>query len=721
MSSLREVEGIKPILFLPRENLAEDVLIPCLKRARVFDCMMGFFTSESLAQLAPGLSSYITASNKPMRLIISPFLSEQDREAIESGLKTRKEVIEERLCSYLLTEDALTKHTLRCLSYLIRKQRLIIQIALLKGAIFHPKVWLMSDDTDQVAVHGSGNMTSGGIVRNFEQITVSMSWLDSTQRYIIDKLRNQFNTLWDGKEESCLIFDLPTAVAQQMLKGYNVESPPTEEECLRILRESRPLRGKQEAAEEDSEILKKRAFAIPAGLNYREGPYEHQGRAVEAWCRAGFKGILEMATGSGKTIAAMIGAHRLYQERGQLLIVVAAPYLPLVAQWSREIKHFGIEPVNLALATGASGRGAMVAKVARRLRMGLTSVEALVVTHDTICNPEFIKQIGKIQVPRLFVADEVHNLGREQFIRQRPEMFEFRLGLSATPQRQYDLEGTQQLVEYFGGVVFLFPLKEAIGRCLVPYDYFVHKVQMTQDELGEWAELTEKIRKEAWRIEQGEETEYIQKLLRDRRLIVESAHNKLKELSRLLDREKGEELRHVLIYATDKNPEQLREVNRLLQKRGVVFHQLTHEETAKRDVTERIIASFQRGEIQVLTAKRVLDEGVDIPQISKAYILASTTVERQWVQRRGRLLRTCEALNKRYSTIHDFLVCPPTLHGIADSDIRKIMRSELQRIKEFARLSRNAGSSDGALATIDPIVQRYFEGKGSSSYATQHG
>jgi len=195
-------------------------------------------------------------------------------------------------------------------------------------------------------------------------------------------------------------------------------------------------------------------------------------------------------------------------------------------------------------------------------------------------------------------------------------------------------------------------------------------------------------------------------LLQRRRLILESAEAKLEMLYRLLSASGFESLRYTLIYATDKDPKQLQAVNQILREAGVRFHELTAEETSSRDLTERILQAFQRGDLQVLTAKRVLDEGVNIPQISRAYILASTTVERQWTQRRGRLLRKCIAINKRSSTIYDFFVVPP--RSEMDEDTKTIVKSELRRIREFAGLSTNFGSPDGALSVIAPIVRRFF-------------
>jgi superfamily II DNA or RNA helicase len=167
-------------------------------------------------------------------------------------------------------------------------------------------------------------------------------------------------------------------------------------------------------------------------------------------------------------------------------------------------------------------------------------------------------------------------------------------------------------------------------------------------------------------------------------------------------------LRNTLVYTSDKGPEQLEAVNRLLGQKSILYHQLTAEETADREQTKRIIRSFQDGEIQVLTAKRVLDEGVNIPQICKAFILASTTVERQWIQRRGRLLRTCSAIGKTHSVIHDLLALPPGMEDGLDPDARALVRSELRRAQEFARLARNAGRADGPLAMIDKMVDAVY-------------
>lgn len=703
---LRSLEGVRPLYMLPADPLAEEVLIPGFRAAGKVDCMVGFFSSEVLGSLAPGLATYIGGSQHSFRLIVSPLLRAEDQAAIEDGLKTAEDVADTVLEELIVTEDLLQRHTLKCLSWLLREGRIEIKVALMKEALFHPKVWLFEDDGEAIAAHGSSNVTYAGIRKNIEQIAISRSWQDPNQRYITDKLRYEFERLWDNKDDGCLVIGLPEAVRQRLLRTYSSAAPPTEDELRALYRQAAGIADEPQEAEPAA--LPVTGFAIPDWLRYEDGPFEHQGKAVAAWCDAEYRGVLEMATGSGKTITAMISAHRLYERHKPLLIVVAAPYVPLIQQWCDEITPFGLTPVNLTTAGSAAKRASELQKVKRRLRTGLSDVEAVVVSHDTLCTPEFLGAIETFDCARLLVADEAHNLGRPSFISDPPAFFEYRLGLSATPIRQYDEEGTDALFDFFGPVAFRFTLEEAIGRCLVEYDYYVHPVYLTDSEMDEWFALTAAIKQNAWRSEGGKPDEFLSKLLRDRRALLETASGKVATLTSLLEAEDKETLRHTLVYTSDKGPDQLDKVNRLLRDRNILFHQLTAEETASRDRTKRIIRSFQDGEIQVLTAKRVLDEGVNIPQICKAFILASTTVERQWVQRRGRLLRTCNAIGKSYSVIHDLVALPLGMEDRLDPDARALVRSELRRAQEFARLARNAGRPDGPLATIHSMVDAAY-------------
>ncbi len=704
--TLRSVPNIRPLYMLPDDPVTEEVLIPCFQAAAQVDCMMGFFSSEVLVSLAPGLATFINCSQESFRLIISPLLRAEDKEAMEKGIASPEDITSTILKDIIITEDLVEQHTLKCLSWLLRSGRLEIKIALMKDALFHPKVWLFRGNSDVIAAHGSSNMTDAGIRRNIEQISISKSWADPTQHYITEKFCGQFKQLWENEDDSCTVIALPQAIRDSLLQTYRSDTPPTET-AFQILYCRATGTINESLASYESLELPRVLFTIPPELRFEDGPFEHQGRAVNAWCEASYRGVLEMATGSGKTITAMICAHRLYEVQKPLLIVVAAPYVPLIQQWCDEILPFGLRAVNLTEFNGASGRARELNKIKRRFRAGTSDVETVVVSHRTLCNSGFKAEIEKFNCATLLIADEVHNLGSEGFITDLPSFFDYRLGLSATPVRQYDEQGTETLLLFFGPVVFQFTLQEAIGRCLVEYDYYVHPVELTQDEMDKWYELTEKIKTNAWQSEHEEPDEYLTKLLRDRRAILETAENKIAALEAVLMGEDFRKLRHTLIYASDKSPQQLDAVNALLKTQGVLFHQLTYEETANRNKTKQIIRSFQEGTLGVLTAKRVLDEGVNIPQIERAFILASTTVERQWVQRRGRLLRTCRETSKTHSEIHDFIALPPYRNNIG-GDGRNLIQSELSRVREFANLARNAGRADGPLNLIDNLVKTLY-------------
>jgi superfamily II DNA or RNA helicase len=693
-----KLEACPAVFILPRNDFLA-ALVPSIAASSTFDCMMGYFASSSLAQIAPGLATFLRSGSGTLRLIVSPVITQEDQAALARGL-SGEDLALRAFADGLPDADDLTKQTLDCLAWLVREGRLDMRFAFLRNGIFHPKVWLMNVSGHRVAFHGSSNMTGRGLSRNREQIAISRAWMDSVQEDAERRVREEFNLLWDDDDDEVTIVKLPKAVEQRLLSEFGKGSPPTEADTEQLWRRARGTRKRVESEHSEARVTSPpQGFAPPIWLNNRSGAFAHQGRAIDAWLAANGRGILAMATGSGKTLTSLAACHELHKSAGPLLLVIGAPYVPLIMQWCDEVRLFGIEPRNMTAAGGPKGRKADIAEAARNLSLGLTQAEALVVSHDTLTDADFCPQLAGLKAKRVLIADEMHNLGSPTFLSSPPEFFEYRLGLSATPIRQYDPEGTDRLFDFFGPPCFEFTLEEAIGVCLVPYDYYVHPVSLTADEMELFRELTEKIRNLAWQLERGEPNPHLDNLLRQRRLIVETAGGKITKLAQLIDAEGAKRLRYELIYATDKAPAQLQQVNDMLRERGVLYHQLTAEETCDKAGTSRLLKSFQDGDLQVLTAKRVLDEGVNVPQIERAFILASTTVERQWVQRRGRILRRCDAIGKDHGVIHDFVAMPPP-DLVIDPDAKTLVKGELKRVEEFARLARNYGAKDGPLAVL---------------------
>ena len=300
--TLRTIPDIRPLYILPKDSLTDDVLIPCFQSAAYVDCMMGFFSSEILVSIAPGLATFINCSDESLRLIISPLLRTEDKEAIEDGIVSPEDIITTALEDFVVTENSIAQHTLKCLSWLLRHGRVEIKIAMMKDALFHPKVWLFREDDDVIAAHGSSNMTYAGIQKNIEQISISKSWEEYTQHYTTERLCEQFREFWADENEACTIVSMPQAIKENLLKTYNLDIPPTEDNFHALYKQATDAI-EESPATYDFGKSSRPPFTIPSELRFENGPFEHQGRAIKAWCEADHQGILEMATGSGKTIA----------------------------------------------------------------------------------------------------------------------------------------------------------------------------------------------------------------------------------------------------------------------------------------------------------------------------------------------------------------------------------------------------------------------------------
>ena len=706
----------KPLYILPKDDFVNEVLISSLKLSQSLDCMFGFFGSAALSSIAPGLAEFLVRTDAPMRLVVSPNIQVGDLEALESGSSTAPELMEQRLVEIVgeakVSANALVRHTLVCLSYLLANGRLEIRVAWLKdGALFHPKVWFFDSDGESVVAHGSSNMTLSGLGRNHEQIRVDASWYGTREVETIRTLREEFEALWEGGGDYAYTIGLPSAVEQDLIRTFKPERPPSDEDFRRAWVQDQQKLESFVLGAGVSGALQSAKLVKPPELDLYSGDFSHQGKALDAWRESGWRGILAMATGSGKTITALAGAELLQDEVDQLLVIVSAPYRPLISQWIAEIKLFGVDV--LPLKGNAAEKAQAIDLAVRGLVSGISRLEIAVITENFLTDDRFHEVLDRIpaSVSTLLIADEVHNLGKRSFTERPPDRFDYRLGLSATPERQYDEDGTRLLFDFFGPKVFEFSLQDAIGVCLVPYNYHIHQVSLSDEEYDEWLKITEKLRRKGFGgdsdpSESGKLSDDVQKLLIARRRVLEAAEEKIHALHCILKERNRDDLKHVLVYATDKSPAQLDAVNEMLQESlHLTIHQLTSSETQSKNRSAKILQKFSDGDYHVLTAKRVLDEGVDVPQVSEAFLLASNTVRRQWVQRRGRVLRKCDSIGKTIANLHDFLVIPP---DPSDKSARSILRSELDRAREFSELAENAGARGGPFEVMERLMNAMY-------------
>jgi superfamily II DNA or RNA helicase len=715
VTSLRTLGELKLLYTVPRDDLIGEVLVPAMAGSSAVRCMAGFFSSAAFRHVAPGLAAFINGSSGTFQLLISPVLNDEDQRAVREALERPEAVLARAarllLEDALLSQSALQTHTLECLSYLLAARRLELRFVLMsEGGMFHPKVWIFTDTTDLVVAHGSSNPTVAGLIFNYETVSVERAWAGGEASQRAYRLVELFNALWTGKDPNALTIDLPEGL---LLAEHSNRQPPTIDDFWMAWHTDAEA-GLVPALPPGStyrspspQLVATQQLAIPSGLAFQEGPFAHQGRAVRAWEEAGGRGLLAMATGSGKTVTALICATRLQKQARPLLVVVAAPYRPLIDQWRQGVAEFGVTPVRIKGLSGVDRDRAVIAAI-RNLEYGVSEVEVAVVTHDYLVSDAFRRIVNDIpeNVHALLIADEVHNLGRPRFVEHPPEQFEYRMGLSATPVLQYNEVGTAALTDFFGETVFEFGLADAIGVCLVPYNYYLHPVELGGDELEQWDDLTEKLLRAGFLAHddgtaEGSLSPEVLSLLVRRRAVLETAAAKVPVLLQLLVAQGIDSVRHTLIYCSDKRPEQLLEVNRELLDAGFFMRQLTAAETADREKTQQILDDFAGGQYQILTCKRVLDEGVDMPQVRQAFLLASSTVRRQWIQRRGRILRRCDPIGKTLAYLHDFLVVPPDL-GSASG--RAILRQELERGRAFAELAANSGSRDGPFAVMADVA-----------------
>ena len=695
----RALDGCKQKYYSPKEDIVNLVLVPGVGSCKKFDCMTGYFSTSFLRELAHGLSQYLVNSDEPLRMLVSNEISVEDQQTLQDGVNSNeiayaivKSAFEDK--NYL--EDALIKHTKECLAYLVSQDRLQIKVVIKKNGMFHIKSYHFFYDDDIAVFSGSANATGYGMSVNDEQLSLHQSWVSERESESCSGDIEYFNECWNGRSDSITV-ELDAAIKNQLLKQYQKkDDPPTSDDYSRALL---AFNLKQEST----------SFRIPSGLVWETGNFKHQGRAIHAWEAANRCGILAMATGSGKTLTSLIAAKRLSDEKSKLMILIAVPTRPLLRQWEQDVLLFGLQPYVADNGNSEDHLTAIDRKI-QSLELGLSRVEVAIVTLNLLKNEKMRQLLSSSGDDILLIADEMHNLGTEKFT-QAPPNVRYKLGLSATPERQYDRLGTEALLKYFGNVVFEFSLDEAIGVCLVPYDYFLHCVELSREEMEEYVELSRRI-KRMMAINEGA-TDGVQRLLEKRAQILETAHKKIETLKQLLQAVGTDDIRHTLVYCSDKNRDQIIQVNSLLSQLGIKFHQVTAEESADRGKVKSILEQFRKKNTSVLTAMRILDEGFNIPEIATAFVLASNSVERQWTQRRGRVLRICAEINKEYASIHDFIAVPPPSYE-GDEDAAKLTEKELTRAKEFARICRNRDKANSPYIVIRDLEARFMVQKKES-------
>ncbi len=703
-------------------NVVAEFFVPFLRRAVSYDRAVGYFSSSSLVELSQGLFPFLQNGGK-IRVAASPQLDEQDIIQIERGYRLREEVIENRLIESLAPRQEISEgdlNRLNLLCELIAQGRLDIRICLSdKGGIYHEKIGLMRDaDENVITFNGSANETASALKTNYESITCLGSWQNSFAKEQAEAESRHFEEVWSGKAAG--------------LKTYTFKNLP--EQILRRYRDSsRPITDQDKTdglvSVVDERPENKRLPGIPDAINLRD----YQMQAVERFLQCDGRGIFSMATGTGKTFTALaaISALRARLE-GRIFTVIVVPMQSLVEQWVENLRVFGITNVIVADSAHEGWRE----EFTEQLTWYVAELEESCFVITTI--PTFRDSLQKIVNQNkpdnaLLVADEAHNFGAPLMIKRLSPTFSYRLALTATFERHHDEAGTKVLRDYFGNVCFEYSLQQAMtppDAVLTPYDYVPVVVSMNKDEREAYRLLTKQYVQANATAEKNpsDETQFKAHMkLVERSNLIACVDQKIPKFFELLKelRSKGElEERGILVYCgksaalpscsdilpPDTNDE-LKDVDRIvtgMNAMNIRTYKFTSELASS--VREDLLRDMRNDRIQALVAIKCLDEGVDIPNVRTAFILASTTNPKEYIQRRGRVLRRAEGKEK--AVIYDFVVLPyspeeaPGVEREVMNTFTGLINNEIERMKEFSSSSLPE-SRVRAEQMISNIIQVY--------------
>jgi len=626
------------------DDIVEDFFCPCLTNSIEYKRGVGYFTSGWLSQNSKGLARFIQNGGKA-KYIISPIIDEEDLEYLQGKFDSK--VIDRNIINNLENlEKELEENTKNLLGWLVYDGLMEFRFAIprknLYGGDFHDKFGIFIDkENNLVAFNGSMNETLKGFL-NSESINVFCSWKDETSKDMCNILNTRFDTLWLNQDENIFVYKTNDVIKNRLIK---------------LRKKERPYK-----------LPTKKLFKSKIKLR------DYQLKAYKNWKSNGNSGILSMATGSGKTITAFNIMQNIILKEN-IPIVVVVPYQHLVTQWFKEAKMFRIEFIECF-----NNSNIWFEKALR----GMKNNSYFITTNKTFTSEKFQYILNNLQ-KFFLVVDEVHNFGSYNTRKFFPDNAKYKLGLTATPNRYFDEEGTNFLLDYFGGIVFEFTLEDAINRgFLTPYKYYPVIVYLTEEEEKEYIEISKKIAKIST---QEENDDLLKALLIKRNKIIKKAVNKIDKLKNLIKENNLIDTKYNLFYCDsgeiNDDKKMVDEVYGLLKYMGLNVQKFTSIDTASKEERENLLKSFEEGIVEGLVAIKCLDEGVDVPAVKRAFLLSSSRNPKEFIQRRGRVLR--KHPSKKFSEIFDFIVVPKN----TDKYSKSYFINELKRYKEFAKLALN--------------------------------
>lgn len=652
------------------EEAFYDVLKPLLKCAKTYKRSVGFFSSSALSFIGEGIIE-LAKNGGHIYLATSPKLNDEDIKAIENGYLLR-DVLEKRFIeefNYALTE--ISDENAKTLSMLIKDDILDVKIVRKDNGMYHDKLALLEDfDGNSVVCVGSNNESGNGYNFNYEKVRIYKSWTDLEGR--VKDETDEFNNIWNSNNQYLEVYDFMDAVANSVIQRVEHTGP--------------------------FESNKKSDA-------YKMRPYQDEAR--ENWINNGHKGFFVMATGTGKTVTALYSIQDLLKEN-KIFTVIAVPYKHLVNQWYEDVvKFFPNADVYMVHGDIHDAETKIFASY-----MKATKEYKPIIVITTIVSfflERYEKLYNRVAFDKLLIVDEAHNF-INKISDELSKKYPYKLGLSATPVFGQDAEKTKRLLDWFGGTVEEFPIEKALGKYLVNYEYHPILVNATESDEAEFARGTS-IMMSAIDPKTGMIFDELKFTLGYRRRLraISMAEEKISKIQEIVSQ--VNETDHTIIYCSDgklffddKNGEEkeirhleyiLTLINRSLLKDSQTLKASKFTATENVDIRMHLIDDFNRGFINYLVAIKCLDEGINIPSIKSALILSSNDNYREFVQRRGRILRTYDdgISKKEKADIYDVIVLP-------SKDNKSFAEIELRRYNEYCKLAINNESSMHLLESL---------------------
>ncbi len=732
---LYEVDWADDGTYRPGEfNSPEKFFNDCLENSKEFDLQLGYFSSATISVLADGFATFISNGGR-MRLVINHIVSEEDKQAISKGIHggiidcfdlTNFETLRQ-------TFDEYQQQFFECLAFLIYDKRIDIRIIKPrnKKGISHTKSGQFRDGDSITSFTGSANFTISGLFNNLEEIKIDRSdSIDMMVQKRITRQREDFDNIMEGKKKN-IEYLSPDNLISAIKSNYgdkDIEELLDVETKLREIKKEKAIRERQESVEQVCEVLD-----IEPHFPYPSGPRDYQKTAFENWKDNGQKGLFAMATGTGKTITSLNCLFEIYQRKGYYKALILVPTITLVNQWEQECRKFQFTNITKVYSKNLTWRDEVERILFNEKYRAEKEPELsyiIISTYASYSREKVFRVLNSFDRRRLLlIADECHNMGSGSLVKRLKEIPYLRIiGLSATPERQFDDDGNTRLRKFFGAeerYTYEYSMEEAIQKgVLCRYMYYPHLVQLTHEEMNAYVEISEKIsRYFNYKTERFEHIdEILKKKLLERKRIIHKAVNKLEVFKTIVENrflEKGN-LKYSLIYVPEGNkPDYVgaeddfdnsedigddKDADHLIDQFTKVVADINDHITVRKFVSgqkdrDEILNDFADGKLQVLTSMKCLDEGVDVPRSELAIFCSSTGNPRQFIQRRGRVLRTHP--DKRMAELHDLVVIPE-INPYSESYRmeQSLVRGELERVKNFASLSENPSFSEIELREV---------------------